>query len=77
VHGYSVVDDLPLTQHSLYLIPGSAFPLKRILLGEENILLVYADRRVRLWDVKTKEFWRSMSLDKAEELVAQGGWTDV
>ncbi|KAJ7281956.1 hypothetical protein C8J57DRAFT_1298981 [Mycena rebaudengoi] len=54
----------------LYLIPG-------ILLGEENILLVYADRRVRLWDVKTKEFWRSMSLDKAEELVAQGGWTDV
>ncbi|KAJ7726520.1 hypothetical protein B0H16DRAFT_1592489 [Mycena metata] len=61
----------------LYLIPGSAFPLERICLGEDNILLVYADRRARLWDVKTKEFWRSMSLEKAEELVAQGGWTDV
>ncbi|KAJ7904510.1 hypothetical protein B0H14DRAFT_2663171 [Mycena olivaceomarginata] len=60
----------------LYLIPGSAFPLERICLGEDNILLLYADRRARLWDVKTKEFWRSMSLDKAEELVAQGGWTD-
>ncbi|KAF7355313.1 WD-REPEATS-REGION domain-containing protein [Mycena sanguinolenta] len=61
----------------LYLIPGSAFPLGRICLGRDNILLIYADRRARLWDVKTKEFWRSMGLDKAEELVAQGGWTDV
>ncbi|KAJ6584436.1 hypothetical protein B0H19DRAFT_1105047 [Mycena capillaripes] len=61
----------------LYLIPGSAFPLERICLGEDNILLVYGDRRARLWDVKTKEFWRSMGLEKAEELVAQGGWTDV
>lgn len=63
--------------NSLYLIPGSAFPLERVCLGEDNILLIYADRRARLWDVKTKEFWRSMGLDKAEELVAQGGWTDV
>ncbi|KAJ7166355.1 hypothetical protein C8R43DRAFT_985618 [Mycena crocata] len=63
--------------HFLYLIPGSAFPLERICLGEDNILLIYADRRARLWDVKTKEFWRSMSLDKADELVGQGGWTDV
>ncbi|KAJ7465077.1 hypothetical protein FB451DRAFT_1262556 [Mycena latifolia] len=61
----------------LYLIPGSAFPLERVCLGEDNILLIYADRRARLWDVKTKEFWRSMGLDKAEELVAQGGWTDI
>ncbi|KAJ7162930.1 hypothetical protein C8R46DRAFT_1101904 [Mycena filopes] len=61
----------------LYLIPGAAFPLERICLGGDNILLVYADRRARLWDVKTKEFWRSMGLEKAEELVAQGGWTDV
>ncbi|KAJ6515899.1 hypothetical protein C8R45DRAFT_222526 [Mycena sanguinolenta] len=61
----------------LYLIPGSAFSLERICLGRDNILLIYADRRARLWDVKTKEFWRSMGLDKAEELVTQGGWTDV
>jgi WD repeat-containing protein 7 len=32
---------------------------------------------VRLWDVKTREFWRSMSLDKAEELISQGGWTEI
>ncbi|KAJ6624507.1 hypothetical protein B0H10DRAFT_2174467 [Mycena sp. CBHHK59/15] len=63
--------------HFLYLIPGSVFPLERICLGEDNILLIYADRRARLWDVKTKEFWRSMGLDKADELVAQGGWTDI
>ncbi|KAJ7505803.1 hypothetical protein B0H11DRAFT_1851029 [Mycena galericulata] len=63
--------------HFLYLIPGLAFPLQRICLGEDNILLIYGDRRARLWDIKTKEFWRSMSLDKAEELVGQGGWTDV
>ncbi|KAJ7644581.1 hypothetical protein FB45DRAFT_898250 [Roridomyces roridus] len=63
--------------HFLYLIPGSAFPLPRICLGDENILLIYADRRARLWDIKTKEFWRSMGLDKAEELIAQGGWKDV
>ncbi|KAJ6554909.1 hypothetical protein DFH09DRAFT_1493798 [Mycena vulgaris] len=55
----------------LYLIPGSAFPLERVCLGEDNILLVYADRRARLWDVRTKEFWRSMSLDKAEELTCE------
>ncbi|KAK7061717.1 WD-repeats-region domain-containing protein [Favolaschia claudopus] len=61
----------------LYLIPGSAFPLERICLGDNNILLIYADRRARLWDVKTKEFWRSMGIDRAEELVGQGGWTDI
>ncbi|KAF8195899.1 hypothetical protein K438DRAFT_1826706 [Mycena galopus ATCC 62051] len=70
-----VVDGFQL--RVLYLIPGSPFPLERVCLGEDNILLIYADRRARLWDVKTKEFWRSMGLDKADELVAQGGWTDV
>ena len=28
-----------------------------------------------MWDLKTKEFWRSMTLDKAEELISQGGWS--
>lgn len=62
---------------SLYVIPGSPFPLQRVYLGADNLLLTYADHRVRLWDVRTREFWRSMSLDKAEELVAQGGWTEL
>ncbi|KAJ7068638.1 hypothetical protein C8F01DRAFT_1118822 [Mycena amicta] len=63
--------------HFLYVIPGSAFPLLRICLKEDSMLLIYSDRRARLWDVKTKEFRRSMSLEKAEELIAQGGWTDM
>ncbi|KAI0655440.1 WD40 repeat-like protein [Cubamyces menziesii] len=58
----------------VYLVPASAAPLKRICLSEDNMLLVYTDGRARLWDTKTREFWRSMSVEKAEELVQQGGW---
>ncbi|KAI8986132.1 WD40 repeat-like protein [Trametes punicea] len=58
----------------VYLVPASAAPLKRICLGEDNLLLMYADGRARLWDTRTREFWRSMSLEKADELVQQGGW---
>ncbi|KAJ3890399.1 hypothetical protein GG344DRAFT_49579 [Lentinula edodes] len=61
----------------LYVVPGSPFPLQRVFLGDDNLLLAYADQRSRLWDVKTREFWRSMSMDKAEELFAQGGWTEL
>ncbi|KAF9071140.1 WD40-repeat-containing domain protein [Rhodocollybia butyracea] len=61
----------------LYVVPGSPFPLDRVYLGADNLLLSYADQRVRLWDVRTREFWRSMSLDKAEELLAQGGWIEL
>jgi hypothetical protein len=42
-----------------------------------NLLLVYVNNRARLWDVQTTEFWRSMSLDKVDELLDQGGWTDL
>ena len=55
-------------------MPASAAPLKRICLSEDNMLLVYTDGRARLWDTRTREFWRSMSVEKAEELVQQGGW---
>ncbi|KAF7302006.1 WD-REPEATS-REGION domain-containing protein [Mycena indigotica] len=63
--------------HFLYIIPGSAFSLLRISLKEDSLLLIYSDRRARLWDVKTKEFRRSMALEKAQELIAQGGWVDM
>lgn len=62
---------------SLYIIPGSAALLCRVCLGGDNLLLVYADHRARLWDVKTQEFWRSMSLEKVDELLDQGGWMDL
>ncbi|PBK67260.1 WD40 repeat-like protein [Armillaria solidipes] len=61
----------------LYLIPGSAFPLIRICLGDDELLLIYADRRARIWDAKTKEFRRSLSLDKAEELIGKEGWHEL
>ncbi len=41
------------------------------------MLLIYEDRRARLWDTQSREFWRSLSLDKAEELLPQGGWTEL
>ncbi|OJT12977.1 WD repeat-containing protein 7 [Trametes pubescens] len=58
----------------VYLVPASAAPLRRVCLGENNLLLVYTDGRARLWDTGTREFWRSMSVEKAEELLLQGGW---
>jgi len=61
----------------LYLVPGGPGRLERVCLGEDNLLLVYADDRARLWDVKTQEFWRSMTREKAEELLEQGGWFEA
>ncbi|KDR82569.1 hypothetical protein GALMADRAFT_237950 [Galerina marginata CBS 339.88] len=63
--------------HFRYLVPGSAAPLKRICLGGNNLLAIYGDHQARLWDAQTKELWRSFEEDKAEELLAQGGWTQL
>ncbi|TDL19727.1 hypothetical protein BD410DRAFT_773671 [Rickenella mellea] len=68
-----VIDGLEL----LYLIPGSGAHLKRICLGEDNLLLIFSDGRARLWDVKTREFWRSMDVLKADGLLEQGGWFEA
>ena len=62
--------------NSLYLIPTSVHPLVRVCIGGDNLLLIYEDRHARLWDVRTQEFWRAMTDDKAEELVGQGGWAE-
>ena len=51
-------------------------PLVRVCIGGDNLLLIYGDRHARLWDVKTREFWRAMAVDKANELVGQGGWAE-
>jgi WD repeat-containing protein 7 len=58
----------------LYVVPGAAAPLIEVCFGGDNLMLIYADRRARLWDVKTREFWRSMKMDKGQELLDQGGW---
>ncbi|KAG9227453.1 hypothetical protein CCMSSC00406_0000901 [Pleurotus cornucopiae] len=68
-----VVDGLQF----LYMIPGAPATLERLCLGEDNLLLYYANHMVRLWDVKTKEFWRSMVAGKADELMQEGGWAQL
>lgn len=59
------------------MIPGAPATLERMCLGEDNLLLYYANHMVRLWDVKTKEFWRSMTAGKADELMREGGWAQL
>ncbi|KAF8903093.1 hypothetical protein CPB84DRAFT_1728490 [Gymnopilus junonius] len=63
--------------HFRYIIPGSISPLKRVCAGGNNMLLIYGDHHARLWDAQTKELWRSFDEDKAEELLAQGGWSTL
>lgn len=58
----------------MHLIQASMHPLVRVCIGGDN-LLIYGDRRARLWDVKTHESWRAMTVDEADELVGQGGRT--
>lgn len=40
-------------------------------------MVVYANRTARLWNVKSRELWRSMSLPKAEEMLTQWGWMEM
>lgn len=59
------------------LIPGGPDRLEKIALGEDNLMLIYANDMARIWDVRTQEFWRSMPRDKAEEVLEQGGWFEA
>lgn len=78
VSGDGTIAVIALDDYSfLYMVPGAPAPLTRICVGGSNLLLLYADDRARLWDVKTLEFRRSMDLEKAKELLAQGGWTEL
>ncbi|KIM30119.1 hypothetical protein M408DRAFT_101314 [Serendipita vermifera MAFF 305830] len=60
-----------------FIVPGGPGRLEKICLGEDNLMLIYTNDMARLWDVKTQEFWRSMTRDKAEELLEQGGWFEA
>jgi len=75
-NGTALIVD-PASLELVCTIPGAPSVLVRVALAEDNLLFFYADGRVRLWDVKTLEFWRSMTREKAEELVVQGEWLDV
>ncbi|EJC98476.1 WD40 repeat-like protein [Fomitiporia mediterranea MF3/22] len=58
----------------LYLIPGSPARLQTLCLGSDNLMLFYVDGRTRIWDVKTREFRRSMNSEKAAEMLSQDDW---
>ena len=59
---------------SEFLLPGAPSRLVSLSVSPDNLMLVYEDERARLWDMKTKEFWRSMRFDKVAEMLSQGGW---
>ena len=59
------------------MVPGSPAPLIKVCTGGDNLLLLYGDDRARLWDAKTLEFWRSMNMEKAKELLNQGSWAEM
>lgn len=61
----------------LYMVPGAPEPLIEVCTSGDSLLLFYGGDRARLWDVKTLEFWRSMNIEKAKELVNQGGWAEM
>lgn len=65
---------LYITSTSLFMVPGSKSPLQKFCLNESDMLLVYEDGLARLWDVKTREFRRSTTTEKAEELLVQNTW---
>ncbi|PVF99519.1 hypothetical protein CPB86DRAFT_783642 [Serendipita vermifera] len=67
------VDELEIAA----VIPGGPSRLEKICLGEDNLMLIYENNLARLWDVKTQEFWRSMTKDIAEQLLEQGGWFEA
>ncbi len=59
------------------MVPGAPAPLIKVCTSGDNLLLLYGDDRARLWDVKTLEFWRSMNIEKAKELLNKGGWAEL
>lgn len=63
---------------SLYLIPASRGPLRRIFVSGTDILLAYANGKARLWNVETMEFRRSTGLDAADDmLTSASSWKEL
>ena len=60
---------------SLHPIPGSAARLTRTCLGADNLLLLYAYRMGRPWNVQTQEF--SMTSKTADGHLQQAGWFEA
>ncbi|TRM56951.1 hypothetical protein BD626DRAFT_228313 [Schizophyllum amplum] len=60
----------------VYMIPGAIAELRAICWQPSSMMLLYADQRARVWDTATRELWRAVGHDKAQEMLQQGGWTE-
>lgn len=62
---------------SLFLIPASRGPLRKVFVTGHDVLLAYANGKARLWNVETMEFRRSTGLDAAEDMLSSGAWHEM
>lgn len=63
--------------NSLFLIPASRGPLRRVFVSGKDVLLAYATGKARLWNVETMEFRRSTGLDAADDMLTSGNWHEM
>ncbi|VDB82793.1 unnamed protein product [Peniophora sp. CBMAI 1063] len=69
---------LDLIDHQfLFMIPGGLTPLSRMCLKGDSLLVIYSNGHARLWDARTREFRRALMVDKAEEVLLEGGWIQI
>lgn len=63
--------------HLLYLVPGSKYPLERVVLSDDDLTLSYANGKARVWNIASKEFRRSTAFEAAEEMLADRECVDL
>lgn len=66
--------------YRLYFIPGASSSIARIYVGghdNNHATLIYTDGSARVWDIRSGEFLRAMTEEKAKELIDAGGWINM
>jgi len=66
-----------LRQCSLYVIPGSEFPIHRAIAQKDDLIIIFSHGRARVWNLVSGEFRRSTSVDAAAEMLATGEWLEL
>jgi WD repeat-containing protein 7 len=59
------------------IIPAGRHYLSCVFVDRTQILLAYANGKARVWDFETLEFRRSTGFDSAQEMLADGEWTEM
>jgi len=62
---------------SLYMIPGSEYPLHRLIIQQDDLITVFTHGRARVWNIVSGEFRRSTSADSVAEMLLKGKWCEV